>query len=355
MARKNESKYRSKNYPNLYRYPTSPYWVFRKYSSQKGKEFVFPTGEAKNEAKAYKLGVEAYNKWLGQLHISGRVPLIRDIAEAVLESKARRKPHTARTVRNQIRNHIIPEFGHLRPDQITQLRWEQYDADSRGRTYKKDNGVTYKRTKLYNTRKALIEILRKAKGMGLIRDVPELLNNDAPAAGPEYLSNHTVRKILHEASPAIKLLAFIMWKQGARPGEVLQYRWDMIRWDDGPHGKIRIPGEITKTNRPRTIPLNSRVSRVLRYLHQRRESPYLFPSSLGPDRHQTHYRWGWDRTCVRAEVKATIYNLRDTFISNSLMRGLSSTFIAKYCDTSAHMIDKKYAVAVDQVMERVAE
>jgi integrase len=162
-----------------------------------------------------------------------------------------------------------------------------------------------------------------------------------------------------------------MWKQGARPNEILQYRYSML---DLVSGTIAIPGEITKTGRARTIPMNPRVLRILKWLASRVETDLIFPSPRNPEIPQKEYKTGWNRACrgsgvrmgQRTDLKAvpksagpeyrfTIYNLRDTFITGALKRGLPSTFIGKYCDTSATMIDGRYAVADQDTLERVAQ
>lgn len=373
------SKYASKKYPNLFAFPDKPFWVYRKYSSQKRAEFYFSTEvpkETRYEAEAYKKGVAAFDAWLGVLIEPGRRVLIRDIARAVLASKESKKGGikgaTYRSARNQIQNHLVPSFGHYRPDQITPLMWEQYDALERKRG----------RTALANTRKYLVEILKHAEQAGLIKKVPELKKHDPAPAPPKYLPRKLVRKLLHAASPSTKTWAFIMWKQGARPSEILQYQWSMIHWDEGEYGRLVIPGEITKTGRARTIPLNSRVSRLLKWIQKKgyewdldpqsmegissdeRQarrwvirmalSPYLFPSPLDLERPMAEYKTGWETATAAVRAKADPYNLRDTFITDCLKRGLSSTFIGRYCDNSPTMIDKKYAVAEQSILERVA-
>ncbi|OFZ55003.1 MAG: hypothetical protein A2428_03260 [Bdellovibrionales bacterium RIFOXYC1_FULL_54_43] len=371
--RKNRSKYASKNYPNLYRYPDSPFWVFRKFSHEKKDEFKQSTGEAKNEAKAYRIGLDAYNEWLGHSGAGSKTITIRDLGLQILESKESKKANTKRTVRNQIKNHVIPAFGYLQPNQMNSLRWDRYDAQERVRKRISKKGKELPpRTKLFNTRKALMEILNRAEELGYIRRVPELKNHDPAPEPPRYLERKQIRMILKNMVPgnvkkvegrelelfervaSTKLLAFIMWKQGARPNEVLQYRFSMINWNEGPHGSIHIPAIITKTGRPRTIPLNSRVSRVLKWVQQRVTSDLIFPSIKDPEKAQAAYDTAWNSACRRAGVEATIYNLRDTYITDALNRGISSSFIAKYVDNSAAMIDKRYAVAEKSIMERLA-
>lgn len=361
--RKNRSKYASKKYDNLYMYPDRPTWIYRKYSSEKRQEFVYSTG-FKKESEAYSAGVDAFDKWLGVNLPAGRDILIRDIARAVLAAKESKKGgklgDTYRSVRNQIMKHIIPAFGHLSPAQITPLRWDLYDSEERKRIYHKAGKggaqVPYSRTTTSHTRQVLIEILRRAHEEGLIRLIPKLKKHDQAPAPPRYIPKADVLRIIRFArrrGRATKLLAFIMWKQGPRPAEALQYRWDMIRWEEGPNGTIHIPAPITKTGRARQIPLNPKVARILRWLQPRSESPYIFPSQGDPERPQGEYKTGWLSACRRAGLDYQTYNLRDTFITNCLKRGISSTFIARVVDNSPLMIDSKYAIADQEQMGKV--
>lgn len=339
------SEFASKRYPNLYKYPGSASWMFRKYCKEKRREFKKTTGIENDEAKAYKIGVGMFNEWLGVHLPSGREMLVKDIARAVLSGKELKADNTFRSSQNQLENHVVPAFGHLKPSQITPLRWNHYEIEERRKG---------KRTKLFNTRKALLEILNRAKEEGLIRQIPKLKLLDGPPKPPKYLEKQVVRQILRHSFPQTKILFYIMWKQGARPGEILQYEWAMLDWTQGDHGYIHIPGRITKTRRPRSIPLNSRVSRILKRLILEMESKFIFPSRYIPNARQTNYLKGWKAVCDELKIDADPTNLRDTFITDCLKRGLSSTFIAKYVDNSVVMIEKKYAVAEHKVMQGVA-
>jgi integrase len=250
----------------------------------------------------------------------------------------------------------------LRPDQMTRLKWEAYQSKEKSKREPRQ---------LYNTRKTLREILKRAHEEGMIKAMPKLPLKDAEPEPPKYIPKEHMLRILRRASRPTKLLVFIMWKQGARPGEVIQYRYSMLRWDEGPHGSIDIPGAITKTGRRRKIPLNAKVSRVLRFLAARADGDCIFPSPRDSEQPQREYKTGW-RTALKANgrrrpgqrkgVKSsaakplpyTIYNVRDTFITDALRRGFSSVFVGKYCDTSSSMIDRRYAVAEERVMTGVA-
>jgi integrase len=340
---------KSSKYPNLYRYPDRRSWVFKKYSSDKRKDFNRSTGISDNESMAYKVGLEMYTKWLGtRVDHSGRELVIRDIARAVLAGKETKRDSTYRSSKNQIENHILPAFGHLKPSQVTTLKWDQYDADERRKG---------KRTKLFNTRKALIEILNRAKDEGLIQIVPRIKSHDGESRQGKYLDDLTVQRILNTAAPQPRLLMEIVYRMGTRPGEVIQWEWDMIKWDEDHYGRIYIPGRITKTGRSRDIPLNSRVSELLKPLHGENHSKYIFTSPIPPDQPIRNYKTGWNSAVRRAFGKPMdfiIYDLRHTWVTNQAKRGISVVFTAKYADTSINMIQKIYAKAEPKAMQEAA-
>jgi integrase len=357
------SFFASKKYPNLVKYPDRANWVFRKYSKEKRREFKKSTGIEDDEAKAYRVGLEMFNQWLGvRLDQSGRSPLIRDIGRAVLSAKETKRENTYRSFHNQLLNHVLPAFGHLKPEQVTSLLWNQYDAEERRRG---------KRTKLFNTRKTLIEILNRAKEEGLIKAVPKLKNHDQEARSGKYLDDLTVQRLIRASSPQTALLIQIVYRMGARPGEVLQWEFEMISWDKGKHGSIAIPGRITKTGRSREIPLNSKVSELLKSHQFTTQSRFLFPSPHDRDQPMKSYKTGWNtacrkvvcptacgskckKICFEKPFEANLYDLRHTWVTNQAKRGINSVFTAKYADTSVKMIELIYAKAEPEAMQGVA-
>lgn len=369
--RKNRSEFASKTYPNLYWYEGKyRSWCFRKYSAEKKAEFFCVTGEAKNESKAYKEGVRRFDEWLSKDTEPGGDITFGQYARVLLNRKLARSEEelaagSKRTSKYAIEK-LIKAFGYLRLDQVNEDRWELYCS----------NELRQKPQKMFNRLKELKEVLRRAHRNGLIPRLPDLKNPDTASAPPKRLSRKTIRALLRAAHPRTRLLIYIMWRQGARPGEIIQYRWDMVHWDEGDNGYIHIPAKITKTRRARAIPLNSRVARVLRWMlknadrfdpkkakgERRRTmtwiqnsvaSPYLFPATTGRG-HILEYKRGWESAKTEADVDAIPYNLRDTFITDCAIRGMSILFTAKYCDTSVKMIERHYAMAEQSAMQKVA-
>jgi integrase len=362
------SEFGSKKFRNLYKYPGSRFWVYRRYSQEKGKEFFYSTKEETSEKNAHAIGEAAYHKWLGLKQSDGENLCFDEYIEEILARKlalpdADFSPGSKRSFKNSA-THLKRAFGHLYIDQVVERAWEDYYSLDLAR--KPDQ-------KFFNRRKTLIEIMRKAQRDGLIKRLPVFNNPDPKTDAGQYLKDDYVERVMDQASPDTALLILILWKQGARPSEALQYRWEMIRFEEGKHGAIHIPAEITKTRRARTIPLQADVSDALKERQARAMGPWVFPSPVHEGKGMVEYKTGWVRACrreacqrvclgskeaaayagqpgprrcprlCRAVPLPTIYDLRRTFITNQAKKGSPILYVARYTDTSVTMIERFYA------------
>lgn len=352
MEESEKASHRAKHHENLYAYDYSPYWQFRKYSSEKRKDFSYSTGIPKGErlaAKAHRVGMDAYNAWLGRLLPISRAVYINDLARVVKKGLTLRSKNHRRSITSQLDNHVLPFFGHYRADQITKTLWIDYEAQEREKGERKA---------LFNTRKALMMCLSVAVDQKLIKELPEIPLNDPEAASPVHIPLKDYR-LLRRATPGgVKLMVFWCYYMGPRPTEALSYRRSMINLTDGPTGRITIPGAITKTRRKRSIPLERHVYRAMRLLLSRLKGDAIMPG-VDDDTPLKTYNAVWDRAIERLadaghEFTYTAYNLRDTFITDNLRKGRSAVYLGKYTDTSATMIEKKYAVSTDDIMQEIA-
>lgn len=334
---------KAKHHKNLYRKKGQPNWVFSKYSAAKRGEFRVSTGilatEA-NAASAHREGYRRYTEWLGHTAIrAGRSPLIRDIGKILLDSKKAKARATEIKARCELNNYIYPAFGHLRPGQVTSLMLQKYENSER----------EIGRKSLFNTRKYLFQILRLAKDEGLIKSLPTWKLSDPAPDAPKFIDAATARKIRRLAEGDEKFVQFILYYQGARPREVIQYRWEMINLAEG---TITVPASITKTRRARTIPLNSRVVRALRW--RAKTSGPIFPMRGTPGKSRVVYDRYWLDAVEKLGLDFTVYNLRDSFITRKVAEGASSVYVARYVDSSVKEIEKRYAVPLTGIMRGIA-
>ncbi len=381
---------KSKRYPNLFRDNASGMFIFRKYSSVKRKEFFGSTAEKDNEARAYKVGLEAFNEWIGNIHDQAGVVYFGKLAARYLRMKLE-NTKLAKSTRSEFQNlllassvsngqkdrkfrpRLIDAFGHYPVGKINNEIWM---------TWVNEILADHPGFKFFNSRKALLEILHYAHECSYLDRVPKLEKPDADPAPPRELKWPEIKALFHAAhyveivrgpgktmvrrmKPGgvapyrvknwIKLLMFICWKQGGRPGEVLQYEWAMIRFEEGPHGRLHIPARISKNRRPRVIELNPSVSRVLLFLKPKAATPFIFPSLTDPERPMANYNKTWAGVCKRAKFAAQMYWFRDTFITGKIRAGRQAIFIAKYVDSSVGMLEKKYAAPSSEDLQKVAE
>jgi len=105
------------------------------------------------------------------------------------------------------------------------------------------------------------------------------------------------RLILGSKSPRMRLLIQLLLQTGMRLNEALQLRVEHI---DSDAKVIRLPGAITKTGKPREVPLIPELENAIRnYLRQRKDgSPWLFPNEKDPSKPWT-----------RAKAREGLYRL----------------------------------------------
>lgn len=249
---------------------------------------------------------------------------------------------TKRAFENQLKNHLIPAFGEMELEKITNAVWLKWVIKTKAIT------------RFFNARKVLIEILTAAKEEGHLEKVPKFDNPDPPSNVGRSLEDREIIAILWRARRPFRFIFYAFWKMGCRPREILQWEWSMITWGEPGHTWIEIPARISKTTRARKIPLNPQVSHFL-FLRLKRGgvSKFVFPARGSLKKPQMSYHSAWAGACQRARVKAVVYDLRRTFITRCAADGKPLIYVAKALDTSTKMIESVYAKAQVDVMEGI--
>jgi integrase len=292
--------------------------------------------------------------------ISGvkKVPTFAEFASEYLEEKLANptlRDTTKRSFEQQVAGHLIPTFGELPLDKVSNkefLRWVTQKREE-AETKKQGRG---RLTRFFNARKYLIEVLGAAKEKGHIEKLPKLDNPDTPRNVGRVLQPREVLKILrHTGKRLFRFFFFVLWKMGCRPREVLRWEWDMLRTAENGRIWVDIPARISKTVRSRSIPINPQVARRLKEQLQSggRSSKFIFPNVKDPRKPQLSYHGAWAAACRKAKVKAMPYDLRRTFITEKAASGKPIIYVAKVLDTSSKMIESVYAKSQADVMEAI--
>ncbi|GGA58634.1 tyrosine-type recombinase/integrase [Okeania sp. KiyG1] len=142
---------------------------------------------------------------------------------------------------------------------------------------------------------------------------------------------------------------------GCRPSEGIGLTWGAIesnyRFLLFAGGAVQLVSGRTvstnssKNNKVRRFPINEELRELL--IGIRPESPepldLVFPSLTGKVISYNNFcHNAWRRMVCESVKKSTPYSCRDTFITEQLSKGVSSTIIAKWCDTSVKMIETHY-------------
>lgn len=247
----------------------------------------------------------------------------------------------------QIKNHLIPAFGPMPIDKITNADWLRH-------VMKVKSSPAPQVTRFFNMRKALAEVLIAAKEDGHLSKVPSLDNPDETKSVGRALEDKEILSIIWSSKRPFRFIFYVLWKMGCRPREILAWEWSMIKFNEPGHTWVDVPARISKTGRARQIPINPQVSHTL---HKRfligNGSPFVFPNQKDIRKPQRSYNSAWKRACKRAKVKAVPYDLRRTFITRCAAEGKPLIYVAKALDTSTKMIENIYAKSQVEVMEEI--
>jgi integrase len=137
------------------------------------------------------------------------------------------------------------------------------------------------------------------------------------------------KALLKEASAHVKALIIVAFNTGMRKGELLNLKWSHI---DRKNSMIRLPAELTKEKRPKNIPMNHHVKKVLDGLPRHLHHDYVFTFRGNPIRRE--FRIGLKNVCERAgilygqkvEGGFRFHDMRTTFKTNMLRAGVDKVY-----------------------------
>lgn len=143
---------------------------------------------------------------------------------------------------------------------------------------------------------------------------------------------------------------------GCRPEEAVGLTWGDIHsqykyifFDGGitySSGKqISTKGQGSKNNRHRRFPCNTNLKAFLRSLHPKplQKSSLVFPGPKGKPLNYNNFRDRiWKRIVDPIKPDTTPYSARDTFITEQISKGHSTTIVGQWTDNSTRTIEKYY-------------
>lgn len=244
--------------------------------------------------------------------------------------------------------HLASAFGARKLKDVNNAIWLEWVAQMRG-------DPTKRVTRFFNARKALIEIMRSAREDGVIEKAPKFEVVDERRSIGRALSEREIFGILRNTrGKMFRFFFFTLYKMGCRPMEILQWEWSMFRWNEPGQTWLAVPARISKNDRERLVPINPAVSRRLfRVWQNGNGSIFVFPHPKDSTRFQSSYHGAWRTATRKARVDAMPYDLRRTFITRAVARGMPAAFVARCLDTSVGMIEKFYLKQDEKLMMEI--
>jgi integrase len=272
-----------------------------------------------------------------------------EVAASYMEERPHLKTSTKRGYSEILKNRLIPAFGDLYMDQITEEGIARFQAEvSQKVTATRTNNIMGPLRYILN-----VAVRRKLLAENPALNVPTLREED-PKIDP--LTGEELDRVLSILKPHQRALFTCLAWTGARPEEMFALRWDDVSFERGEiyinKGRVRGKEGTTKTKSGnRTIPLFSIVREAL--IEQKRNPTQHVDGYVFLTKHGQPYDKHVDREWRTALKKASVrhrpsYQLRHTFASLCLQNGLQPTWVAKTLGhTTPQITFKHYARFID--------
>ena len=161
-----------------------------------------------------------------------------------------------------------------------------------------------------------------------------------PEAHPRtrFLSQAEYRRLLASAEPHLRPLIEMAVETGMRMGELFGLRWEQVHLE---RREVRLV--VTKSNRPRVIPLSDRAVAILVASPRIAASPYVFTNPQTGKRYRNVWR-SFRRACSRAGIADfRWHDLRHTFASWHVQSGTDLYRLSRMLGHSTLQMSARYA------------
>uniref|UniRef100_UPI00384B8331 tyrosine-type recombinase/integrase n=1 Tax=Stappia indica TaxID=538381 RepID=UPI00384B8331 len=205
---------------------------------------------AETRADADREAIDVYRREM--LAHQATAATIRDLWDAYCEEKDGKPVVTTMGFEAKA---MMPELGHLRPDQIDRGHIAAYTAKRRGQG-RKDGTI---RTELGH----LTTVLRWAVQQKIIDHAPKIDRPSLPAPKDRWITKAEARALLGAATaPHIRLAIRLMLATAGRVGAILDLTWNRV---DFQRREIDLRVDTTGPRKGRArVPMNSGVEKALK-------------------------------------------------------------------------------------------
>jgi integrase len=169
-----------------------------------------------------------------------------------------------------------------------------------------------------------------------------------PPPRERFLTQEEARRLVDGAGPRLKPIVVVALGTGMRRGEILALKWadlDFVR------GLISIM--MSKSGKPRKVPMNGVVAEALSAVPRRGEFVFM---NGEPGQSITTIKSAFGAACAAAKITGfRIHDLRHTFASRALEAGADLVSVSKILGHSSIAMTAKYLHASGEGQRRAAE
>jgi integrase len=251
------------------------------------------------------------------------------------------------------------EFGCVMVGSIKQVDVEEYQAKrvKAGRAFATvDMEVSTVNTMVT---KAFDNDMVDGRALKAFRKVKRLLKA-GDNARDRVISVEEYVRLVGVAHFRLRNFIVIAYNTGMRSGEIRTLRWSYV---DQKNGFIRLPADVTKEGKKKSIPINHNVRRVLKSIPRSLSHEYLFDFKGRPVLQRNANIKSFENACKKAGIPygrktadgVTIHDLRRSVKTHMLEAGLDKAHRDMILGHSLHGMDVHYLVPTEESLRNAMD
>jgi integrase len=212
---------------------------------------------------------------------------------------------------------LIPYFGNLFLDEISDYHFEQYRNIRLKEKAQKRNNLVSPTT--INREGALLSgVLNKAVKWGFLGHNTLKIEMRKEPKKENVMPLPEINRLIANAEPPLKHVILVAINTGMRKGEILNLEWSVINFENH---FITLKAQSTKTRESRRIPLNDTMKKLFSELYKSRgDDRFVFTSPItGKSYHDL--KKSWYGLLKRCDIKGfRFHDLRHCFATYTLQK-----------------------------------
>jgi integrase len=338
--------------------PTGGATYHLRYRDSHGRQRQYKIGDhkslsfekAKQAAKVLRSKVVLGDSPIEERQVKREIPTLQEFFEDhyMPHVKAHRRNYASHV--SHLVNHILPKFGPKPLDLIT-----HEDLTLAHQQLKASGYATVSANKIVVTVKTMFNLAKKLGVPGsLVNPAAGIDLFDVQNARERYLSKEETQRLLQAIEGSenlqLKFIVPLLLLTGARKREILDATWDEV---STVHKTLRVP--LSKSGKPRLIPLSSAALSLLEKVPRYEGCPYVVPNPVTRKPFVSIYL-SWDNARKKAGLpEVRMHDLRHSYASSLVNAGTSIYVVSKVLGHSQIKNTMRYSHLSQETLLDAAE